>query len=387
MRKYCIWEVGKGNQIEIWNDTWLPDLSKPVALNNQVSTITHQKVEALISPVSGNWNQSVLNEYFDQPTIDSINSIRIPLNGSDQIKWNLSKDGEFSVKSYSNQHSQSVHSSPIVDKSWAIIWKQKLIPKIQLFIWKCLSDSLPTNAKINSIITTVSSICPHCLSKKESLNHLILECPYSIAVWRASNYDLARNNSQNLSVHDWIKSWFFDISHWPTHFPNIILVSATISWFIWKSRCSKMFQGNCPTPLQTAQEAILLIQNQQRVFSSHFNPTITDRNRITYWRPPSSQALKFNIDASFVSPKVFAGIGILIRDNAGSFKAANCIQLRATSSEHAEGLAILAAVKWAQELNLKRLKYWEMERSKAHHHMEVAFTWIDFEWADLSEKF
>ncbi|OVA18788.1 Cyclin [Macleaya cordata] len=137
------------------------------------------------------------------------------------------------------------------------------------------------------------------------------------------SHDLARNNSQNLSVHDWIKSWFFDNSHWPPHFPNIILVSATISWFIWKSRCSKMFQ---------------------------------DRNRITCWRPPSSQALKFNIDASFVSPKVFACIGILIRDNAGSFKAANCIQLRATSSEDAEGLAILVLLNGSKSLISKGCK-------------------------------
>ncbi|OVA03269.1 Ribonuclease H domain [Macleaya cordata] len=222
MEKYCIWEVGKGNQIEIWNDTWLPDLTKPVALNNQVSTITHQKVEALISPATGNWNQSVLNANFDQHTVDSINSIRIPLNGSDQIKWSLSKE-------------------------------------------------------------------------------------------------------------------------------------ATISWFVWKSRCSEMFQGDCSTPLQTAQEAILMIQNQNRVLTSSPNSTLTNTNRITCWRPPSSQALKLNIDASFLSSTVFAGIGILIRDNADSFKAANCIQLRASSSKHAEGLALLAAVEWARDLNLTRV--------------------------------
>ncbi|OVA00776.1 hypothetical protein BVC80_9083g74 [Macleaya cordata] len=52
-----------------------------------------------------------------------------------------------------------------------------------------------------------------------------------------------------------------------------------------------------------------------------------------------------------------SGIGILIRDNAGHFKAAKCIQLRTDSSEQAEGLAILAAIEWAKDLKLSKFLF------------------------------
>ncbi|OVA18165.1 Ribonuclease H domain [Macleaya cordata] len=94
-----------------------------------------------------------------------------------------------------------------------------------------------------------------------------------------------------------------------------------------KHLCKKVFDQNCPTSTQTGSEAIAMIANQNRVLY-HVSHQVQSGN---------------------------SGIGILIRDNAGHFRAAKCIQLRTDSSEQAEGLAILAAVEWAKDLKLSKV--------------------------------
>ncbi|OVA12431.1 Reverse transcriptase zinc-binding domain [Macleaya cordata] len=278
------------------------------------------------------------------------------MNSEDQVRWSLSKDGEYSVKSFFTNSMNANIASPVVDKIWAQIWRLKLIPKIHLFIWKCLSNSLPTNSRIRSVISSMNGNCPHCLHIEETLQHLLLDCPYAKAVWLSSPYAIAHQNSNQLTVVEWIKEWFLPNNPWPAYFPNSSIVTVILSWYIWKSRCKKVFDDDCPNPSQTSHEAIIMIENQIRVLYD-LSPqphSRTNSNSPAFWRPPSSQFLKLNIDASFISSSDHAGIGILIRDNASKFKAAKCIQLRTGSSEQAEGLAILATVEWAKELKLSK---------------------------------
>ncbi|OVA11672.1 Ribonuclease H domain [Macleaya cordata] len=106
-------------------------------------------------------------------------------------------------------------------------------------------------------------------------------------------------------------------------------------------------------------EAINLIANQDIVLNNVSSrvPISINGSIPMFWRPPSPHVLKINIDASFISASEFAGIGILIRDYAGHFRKAKCVQIRSGSSEQAEGLAILVAVEWAKELKLSRVSF------------------------------
>ncbi|OVA17399.1 hypothetical protein BVC80_1837g215 [Macleaya cordata] len=69
-------------------------------------------------------------------------------------------------------------------------------------------------------------------------------------------------------------------------------------------------------------------------------------------RPPLINQLKINYDASFVSNDTYAGIGLILRDGTGSCKGVRAERCNTLSPEEAEGCAVLAAFKWAQELSL-----------------------------------
>ncbi|OVA01478.1 hypothetical protein BVC80_8617g17 [Macleaya cordata] len=78
---------------------------------------------------------------------------------------------------------------------------------------------------------------------------------------------------------------------------------------------------------------------------------------VVHWSFPDNGVVKFNTDASFKSVDLISGLGIILRDETGFCKGGKSITTWACSAEHAEGLAILSAVKWAQELGYKQVMF------------------------------
>ena len=100
----------------------------------------------------------------------------------DQLSWILSINGEFeSRNAYLLAVGEDLSANDFHGK-WA--WKIKTLPKIQIFLWKCLYNSLP----IKSILTHrgIERLggCAFVTGNEENILHVLRECPIAQEFWR-----------------------------------------------------------------------------------------------------------------------------------------------------------------------------------------------------------
>ena len=98
-KKGCIWRVGDGTKINIWNDCWIPNSASKKIITirgNQVLT----KVCELLDPIIGDWDEQLIRENFWH--IDAECILQIPIfhvETEDFVAWHLTKNGVLTINS------------------------------------------------------------------------------------------------------------------------------------------------------------------------------------------------------------------------------------------------------------------------------------------------
>lgn len=192
-KKGCIWRVGTGEKINIWNDCWIPNSSSKKILivrGNQVLT----RVCELIDPISGEWDEGLTRDNFWQ--IDAERILQIPLfyvETEDYIAWHLTKSGVFSVRSayykqweanFGEEDNGLARYSSAPHPVWKKLWKLKVPAKVKFFIWRCLHNAIPCFSVLANRHVGNISQCP-CQGGAEDISHLLFKCTRSQAVWEA----------------------------------------------------------------------------------------------------------------------------------------------------------------------------------------------------------
>jgi hypothetical protein len=62
-KKGCIWRVGDGSQIDIWSDAWI-SRSQDGKVITPRGTIILTRMEELISPITGQWDERLIRNNF-----------------------------------------------------------------------------------------------------------------------------------------------------------------------------------------------------------------------------------------------------------------------------------------------------------------------------------
>ena len=98
LNRGIIWRVGNGSSIKIWSDPWLARefLRKPITPRG--SNIL-SRVEELIDPVTGKWDEELVKQTFWPQDVDVILSTPVHADLEDVAAWHNDKRGIFSVKS------------------------------------------------------------------------------------------------------------------------------------------------------------------------------------------------------------------------------------------------------------------------------------------------
>lgn len=106
LKEGVIWRVGNGQQINIWDDPWLPrDMTrKPISPKGR-SLI--QRVDELIDPISEQWDVQLLSQTFWEEDIKLICSLPLHMEMDDIVGWHFDSKGRFLVCSAYKVH-QSV---------------------------------------------------------------------------------------------------------------------------------------------------------------------------------------------------------------------------------------------------------------------------------------
>jgi hypothetical protein len=142
-KRGCIWRVGDGSQINIWEDAWIPTRPSKRMMTPQ-GTILVTMVNDLINPMAGSWDEELIRSLLWSVDANRILEIPMaPLGMEDFVAWQHTKNGLFTVKSayhaeWDYQFGRKEKRTLKVERSeispvWKKLWKLNVPAKIKIF--------------------------------------------------------------------------------------------------------------------------------------------------------------------------------------------------------------------------------------------------------------
>ncbi|MCI09152.1 retrotransposon unclassified-like protein, partial [Trifolium medium] len=126
----------------------------------------------------------------------------------DQIMWPHTKDGLYSVKSgynllrhWQNSSNPSSTSSNNYNHIWKKLWNLQTIPRHRVLLWRIINKALPVRSELSKRGVPCIILCPRCLQKEETINHVFMECHHASMIWFDSKLGIRFNNNQHVFEH------------------------------------------------------------------------------------------------------------------------------------------------------------------------------------------
>lgn len=153
-----------------------------------------ERVADWIDPVTRAWREEVVRRAVDPIDAEAVLKVQIPLDHkSDVYRWPNTTDRRISVRSaYHSIKNRQVMRAPEEDTAsvaeisnlWLAIWKARVLPKVQTFMWRLATNPIAVRANlVRRGIQTSSSLC-HACDEPESIEHLILDCSWVQPIWQ-----------------------------------------------------------------------------------------------------------------------------------------------------------------------------------------------------------
>ena len=108
----------------------------------------------------------------------------------DHRSWISSLNGEFDS---SNAYLLAINENletPDFHGKW--ISKLQTLPKIKMFLWKCLHSSLPVRAVLTHRGISGLGGCDSCIEGEESIIHVLRDCPTAKKFWEEAFCPVSR---------------------------------------------------------------------------------------------------------------------------------------------------------------------------------------------------
>lgn len=200
----CFWIVPH-SKVRIKKDPWLPALSNFMIPHGCSIPENLYYVRDLMTHTGRSWNTDLLYRIFTREVARSIEAIQILDSPErDVLFWIPSKSGDFSTRSAYriNQREQFTSNSHISSENWKRLWLSTLHNRHKLLLWRLLSQILPSRERLAGIIPDIDTTCPLCELKVESYHHMLLECPFIMALWWNSRWHIRTNAFNHLTFED-----------------------------------------------------------------------------------------------------------------------------------------------------------------------------------------
>jgi len=103
-------------------------------------------------------------------------------------------------------------------------------------LWRVVNKSLPIHAELIKRGINCPIICPRCHLKMETINHLFMECTYSVKVWFGSQLNIKKIYQP---VQDFTTMITDNILHQKR---DIIIQLAALTYNLWHARNQAIFE-------------------------------------------------------------------------------------------------------------------------------------------------
>ncbi|GLT34293.1 hypothetical protein SLA2020_088170 [Shorea laevis] len=256
----------------------------------------------------GEWDITKLNASFSNQVSREI--LKIPTGAcADSLVWHYDKYGNFSVKSayllaYNAAHDLGMHDTnrSLNNVEWKHLWKLQVPPKVRIFLWRAILNSLPSLDNLVKRGVSQEITCPNCHIADETLMHLLLYCPHVEPIWFGSALGL---DPRQLGVNCFSEWWrYINGIAKQMGIPSMVEQCAIICWHIWKARNEQYFEHVALNPHQILARISAMTQECSSLMNKHLlvspsSPRAQGKQQQAAWVKPPMGFLKVNVDASY----------------------------------------------------------------------------------------
>lgn len=162
----------------------------------------------------------------------------------DSMRWKWSANGHYSAKSaYLATFHGSTHC-----QAWRLTWKCWAPRRVRFFHWLANLGRCWTADRLARRNLPHPQRCPLCDQAPETIQHLLLGCPFSRQVWYAILSWLRLSclpPDNNATLHDW---WLSARQNTPKPMHKGLASSTLlVPWMIWKHRNDCVFDDARPS--------------------------------------------------------------------------------------------------------------------------------------------
>lgn len=362
INRHKAWLIKDGADVNIATDRWL--VTGERILGNDIIQQDTRVAELMTSHA---WNVRKVFHLFPRDMARSI--LATPINPQilhDDVFWPHARDGKYSVKTgykialqdFGESRSTANSSTQRNSSIWNIIWGAKVQPKIKSFMWRLLSNAIPTQLALSKRGLGCNCMCPVCGKANESIEHIFTQCEWTQAVWFGSPLQWHTPPPDSLNFRDWFDSRVtFIKKEREDDFDNLLALFFNILWGIWIGRNKFVFEGKPVNPLFTINNARELSTefanaNYRNVNQFSQLGNSNQRNLQQVWSPPPANSIKLNVDGAFDEARSIGACAVVVRDENGILLTGSTKKFPYCSPMFAEALAVREAFLVADSLGV-----------------------------------
>ncbi|XP_019197204.1 PREDICTED: uncharacterized protein LOC109191089 [Ipomoea nil] len=219
---------------------WLRNDHDPMIQTEMPVQLQGARVSGLIDQQTGNWDPSILTDLFQPSDVTEILKIPISLDYDDTWYWYGDPRGEYSVKSGYRLIVGNYQGNNGIFTKWLHLWKLKIPPKWKMFLWRAVSDILPTTTNLLIKRVDVDPQCAMCGISQEDTMHALVLCDYARNIWEKSNLTIP--NIVTNVFHDWFGELLNVLDS------DGMLYAAAILYNVWRARNRAVWEATLPRP-------------------------------------------------------------------------------------------------------------------------------------------
>ena len=196
------WIIGRDSELNFWMDNWAPQ--GPIQnlvqgpLNKDEGML---KIKDVISANGWNWDKISLELPLRIKMEVQATPYALAARSEDRLAWSNNSHRKFDLKS---AHKLATSSDECQDFKGHWIWKSKIIPRIQFFVWKCFYNSIGVKVCLASRGINLDPLCPQCREESETIIHMLRDCWKSKETWKQLGITEEDSNFFSFDLHTWL---------------------------------------------------------------------------------------------------------------------------------------------------------------------------------------
>ncbi|KAM5562690.1 hypothetical protein ABKV19_017740 [Rosa sericea] len=273
----------------------------------------------------------------------------------DKVVWHPHKRGFFTTNSAyyvaRDIAYNRVNYPPPVDEFqalWKTIWKAKVPKKVAVGVWRACQNILPTRERILTKGYEGETGCLLCDCPLESVGHVLADCQTARALLGEVSLQITCPVTPVFIFKEWMLECVNRVSL--EQFEKFMM----FLWALWTNRNAALWEEKSRLPADIAIATMGWFNEYKLVHAS----SIPGVKVIQRWTSPAEHVLKCNIDGSYSYHQRKGGVGCVLRDHKGDFRAAlTKVVHNANSAFQVELLALKAAVQFAISLHHEQVQF------------------------------